>query len=111
MKTKKPASAKKPTTVRVHVEYGENDEHTTYTIKVPSGLSRDVYVIAKGMLFASSWVLDDHSNGHNWSVWVNGVCVESHGEHTEFHVQGTAESKVTWLFGEARECYDKKSPA
>jgi len=99
-KTKKPVAAKR-SIVRVHVEYGENEEHTTYSAAPPAGLSFDTYLlIAKGMLFANSWVLDD-SNGHNWSVWVDGICYEAHGEHKQF--PGVREDAVAWLYGEVVE--------
>ena len=82
----------------VHVEYGENQEHTTFTIRVPQRLSKKLCLFtAYGMLFESSWVLDD-SNGHDWSIWLDGKCIEAHGEHCDF--ADMPESDVPWLYGE-----------
>jgi hypothetical protein len=83
--------------VNVHVEYAENSDHTLYTIEVPEKTSRNLCrLIAKGLLFESSWVLDD-SNGHNWSIWVDEECVEAHGKHEKF--KDLAEPDVEWIYG------------
>jgi hypothetical protein len=89
--------AERSKTLTVHVEYGENSEHVVYRTKVPETLGRKLCLwVACGMLFRTSWVLDD-SAGHDWSIWLNGECIEAHGRHRDF--AKLPENKVNWLYG------------
>lgn len=82
--------------ISIHFDNHETEEHVHYQVKAPSDLSKILCVlIAKGLVLDHSWGRDDLED---WSVWFEGVCIESHGEHKKF--AGLQESKVEWLYGD-----------
>jgi hypothetical protein len=83
---------KNETTLSYHVDY--DGQHQTEMRKFPSGLPMKLYVgLAHGMLFESAWTLDANDD---WSVWLNGVCIEASGDHLDLMESEVSEESVDW---------------